>query len=333
MKLSIIVLCWNDLKVIPECLRSIYATTKSPDFEVIVSDNGSSDGSIEFIREHYPQVKVIENKRNLRFAKANNVGIRESRGEYILILNPDTIIHEGALDTMLAFADQHPECGAFGCRVLNADGSYQESARPFVSPRGEWFTALYLRPLGHLGLWFASDTYAGWKGESERRADWVTGCFIFARADVLRQIGGFDEQFFYYYEDMDLCRQIWQAGKPILFTPAAVITHLKGQSTSERLPKLAFALDSQVTRYLYYYKYYGKRGVRRARRIALVNLTLRRAGYGLLQLMKPSQSRKNRLQLLQGLFQWNLRVDPVRLVEKGEEPALDNQPAGRVLER
>jgi GT2 family glycosyltransferase len=333
VKLSIIILCWNDLKVIPDCLRSIYATTKSHDFEVIVSDNGSTDGSLDFIRENFPQVKLIENGRNLRFAKANNVGIRASQGEYILILNPDTIIHEGALETVIAFADAHPECGAFGCRVLNADGSYQESARPFVSPRGEWLTALYLRPLGHLSSRLSSDTYAGWKGNSERRVDWVTGCFIFARAEILRQIGGFDEQFFYYYEDMDLCRQIWKAGRPILYTPAASITHLKGQSTNQRLPPLAFALDSQVTRYLYYYKYYGKRGVRRARRISLVGLTLRRLGYGLLQRISPSSPRKNRLELLRGLFHWNRMVDPVRLVENGEEPELDNKPAGRVLER
>jgi len=92
LRLSIIILCWNDLKVIPDCLRSIYATTRSDAFEIIVSDNGSTDGSIEFIRQNYPQVRVVENGRNLRFAKANNVGIRMSRGEYLLILNPDTII-------------------------------------------------------------------------------------------------------------------------------------------------------------------------------------------------------------------------------------------------
>jgi GT2 family glycosyltransferase len=141
MKLSIIILCWNDLKVIGECLRSIYATTTSTQFEVIVPDNGSTDGSIEFVRNNYPQVQVIENGKNLRFAKANNVGIRASRGEYVLILNPDTIIHEGTLDHMLAFADKHPDAGAFGCKILNADGSYQGCIRPFPSIRSEWIAA------------------------------------------------------------------------------------------------------------------------------------------------------------------------------------------------
>src|SRR5256885_16509344 len=105
MKLSIVIICWNDLRVIRDCLRSIYEGTHSTDFEVIVSDNGSTDGSVEFIRGHFPQVQVIENRANLRFAKANNVGILAGQGEYVLILNPDTIIHDGALDRWMTFAD------------------------------------------------------------------------------------------------------------------------------------------------------------------------------------------------------------------------------------
>ena len=111
MKLSIIILCWNDRKVIADCLESIFAHTHSIEFEVIVSDNGSTDGSIEFIRATYPQVRLIENGRNLRFAKANNVGIRASCGKYVLILNPDTLIHLGTLDKLVSLADQRPDVG------------------------------------------------------------------------------------------------------------------------------------------------------------------------------------------------------------------------------
>ncbi len=333
MKLSIIILCWNDLKVIPSCLRSIYETTLSTEFEVIVSDNGSADGSVEFIRTNYPQVKLIENGRNLRFAKGNNVGIHVAKGEYILILNPDTIIHPGTLDRMTVFADGHPEAGAFACRVLNADASYQTSARPFASLRGELIAGLYLRPLGYLGKWFLADTYVGWRGESERTVDWVMGCFIFARADLLKRLEGFDEQFFYYYEDMDLCRRIWEAGRPIIYTPEVSITHLKGASTTQRMSRLSFALDSQVTRYLYYYKYSGRRGACWARRIALLSLFMRKMGYRLAHALRPREDYCLRLDFLQALSAWTYSLDPVRLVELGEEPGVDGISAARVLER
>ncbi len=333
MKLSVIILCWNDRKVIADCLRSIFVNTQSTEFEVIVSDNGSTDGSVEFIRASYPSVKLIENGRNLRFAKANNVGIRASRGEYILILNPDTIIHEGTLDKIVAFADQHSEAGAFGCRVLNGDGTYQVSARPFASLRGEWIAALYLRILGRLHSCFTADSYPGWNGTTRRKVDWVSGCFILGRGGLLKSLGGFDEQFFYYYEDMDLCRRIWEAGQEILYLPDATITHLGGQSTKGRFPHLAFVLDAQITRYLYYYKYYGRNGVHRARRITLASTRLRRLGFGLKQLMLPSEAGRERLDLLRGVLEWNCLVDPVRLVENGEEPRLRMQLAGRVVER
>jgi hypothetical protein len=151
--------------------------------------------------------------------------------------------------------------------------------------------------------------------------------------DVLRELRGFDEQFFYYYEDMDLCRRIWKLGRPIVYTPEASITHLKGQSTNQRLPSIVFALDRQITRYLYYYKYNGRRGVWHARRIALVSLFLRRAGYLMGNVIRPTEGRRRRLELLRILLHWNYRVDPVRLVENGEEPYLDGAVAGRVLER
>ncbi|MGB6130415.1 MAG: glycosyltransferase family 2 protein [Acidobacteriaceae bacterium] len=333
VKLSIVILCWNDRRVIADCLRSIFETTHSTELEVIVSDNGSTDGSIEFLRSVYPAVRVIENGRNLRFAKGNNVGIEASRGEYILILNPDTIIHNDTLDKIVSYADRHPEAGAFGCRVLNPDGSYQVSGRPAASFRNEWIAALYLRGLGRLHQWFTADSYPGWRGTSERQVDWVSGCFILVRGALLKSLGGFDEQFFYYYEDMDLCRRIGQAGYPILYSPDATITHLGGQSTKTRFPALSFVLDGQVTRYLYYRKYFGNRGLRRARRIALTSAAIRWLGYRVMGAMRPSEALKKRVEHLSALMEWQWRVDPVRLVENGEEPELRMKLTGRVAER
>lgn len=333
MRLSIIILCWNDIKVIGDCLRSIYAGTHSTELEVIVSDNGSTDGSIEHIHAEFPQVQVIENGVNLRFAKGNNVAIQASQGQYVLILNPDTIIHDGALDKMVEYADRHPEGGAFGCRVLYADGSYQGCSRPLPTLRSEWCAALFLGFLAHVSDWFHTSVYVGWKGETERPVGWLAGCFILVRGDLLKRLGGFDAQFFYYYEDTDLCRRIWQSGSSILYTPVATITHLGGQSTISRFNPVTFALDGEITRYLYFYKYDGVKGLRSCRWASLVGLFLRRIAYGMLQLVHPSEANKKRLELLRTLFEWNYRVDPLRLVEHGEEPELATKPAGRVLER
>jgi len=332
MKLSVIILCWNDLKVIGDCLQSIYAGTRSTDFEVIVSDNASTDGSVEFIREKFPKVRLIENGRNLRFAKGNNVGIQASAGEYILILNPDTIIHDGALDQIVDYADKHPEAGALGCRVVNIDGSYQEHVCPLPTIRSEWMAALHLGALASLSNWFNPGVYVGWNGDGERTVGWLAGCFILVRAELLKRLGGFDEQFFYYYEDTDLCHRIWEAGYSVLYTPDISITHLKGHSTKKRFP-LGFELDKYVTRYRYFYKYDARRGAIRCRQVSMAWLLVRRVGFGLVQLFKPSEEKNLRLQLYKVAMEWNWRVDPVRLVENGEEPQLAVPPLGRVLER
>ncbi len=318
--LSIVILCWNDLKVISDCLQSIFAHTHEITFEVIVSDNGSTDESVGFIRKNFPQVHVIENGANLRFAKGNNVGIEASKGEYVLILNPDTIIHDGALDRFVQFAQRHPEAGGFGCKVLNRDGSYQGPARPFPTVWRDWIAALYLRPLGYLSDAFVADKYVRWQGDTEREIDWQSGCCVMVRATLLKQIGGFDERFYYYYEDVDLCHKIWDAGYPILYTPEATITHLVGQSVKSF--RVAFELDKHRNRYRYFYKHFGKKGARRSRLPAVAWLRIRQAGYSCVGLLKGSERLKQQIAMYRVTAEWNERVDPIALVELGVEPEM-----------
>ena len=319
------------MKVIADCLRSIFERTHATEFEVIVSDNGSADGSVEFIRENFPKAQVIENKANLGFARGNNAGIRACKGEYVLILNPDTYLHEGSLDRWIRFADLHPKAGAFGCRVLNPDGSYQQSARPFPTVRGELIAALYLRSLAYISDFFASDMYVGWKGETERTIDWQSGCCVMFRGDLLKQLGGFDEQFFYHYEEVDLCRRVWNAGYSILYTPEASITHLGGQSVS-RFP-VRFELEKCRNRYRYFYKYFGKSGVRRCRQAILVWIRVRQIGYGTKQLLGRSEGLAGRRAMYRTCFAWNKQIDPVRFVESGEEPPVAKElvPSARAV--
>ena len=324
MKLSIVIICWNDLKVIGNCLQSIFDGTECRKFEVIVSDNGSTDGSIDYIRSKHPSVRIVSNGANLGFGKGNNAGIEVCGGEYILSLNPDTIVHPGALDRWLAFADGHPEAGGFGCRVLNPDGSYQNPARPFPSIRREWVAALYLRRLASISEWFISDIYAGWNGETERQIDWQSGCCVLFRGDLLKSLGGFDTAFFYHYEEVDLCRRVWNAGRSIVYTPDATITHLGGQSVG-RFP-IRFALERERNRYRYFHKHFGREGARRSRYAALTWYAIRRAGYGVLNAMRPSEALRNRLTMYRAVMQWTRHLDPIRFVEEGLEPEPIEQP-------
>jgi N-acetylglucosaminyl-diphospho-decaprenol L-rhamnosyltransferase len=317
MKLSIVIICWNDLKVIENCLRSIFESTHQIKFEVIVSDNGSIDGSIELIRTQFPLVQIVENRANLGFAKGNNVGIGLALGQYILILNPDTIVQEHSLDRWIEYADRHPAVGAFGCRVHNPDGTYQRSARPFPTISRYLVSALGLRFLGRLKNLVLSDEYEGWKGDTEREVDWQSGCCVMFRGDMLKGLGGFDEQFFYQFEEVDLCRRVWSAGWRIQFTPTVVITHLGGQSVG-RFP-VRFAVEICRNGHRYFYKHYGYRGAQQYRRVTLAKFRVRQACYGFLNWLQPNDQAKRRLEMYDAAIRWNQHLDPIEFVLHGTE--------------
>lgn len=324
MKLSVIVICWNDLEVLRDCLASLHATTRQTPFELIVTDNGSTDGSIAFVREHYPHATVIENGHNLGFARANNVAVARSNADYQLILNPDTILHDGAIDRWVAFADRHPDAGAFACRVLNRDGTLQKSARPFPTIARYWRTALGLRSLGRFSERLLADEYAGWDGTTERPVDWQYGCAVLIRGPLMHELGGFDERFFFNFEEVDLCKRVWDAGHQIVYCPEAVITHLGGQSTG-RFP-LVFAVEKYRNRYRYFFKHHGAAGARRCRSVSLASLRLRRAYYGIANALRRERPHQDRLEQLRVLVAWNQALDPVRFARDGVEPTAGDTP-------
>jgi N-acetylglucosaminyl-diphospho-decaprenol L-rhamnosyltransferase len=305
VKLSIVIVCWNGVEMIGHCLRSIFEGTHDLEFEVIISDNGSADGSVEFVRHTYPQVRMVENGANLGYAKGNNAGIRHGKGQYILLLNSDTVVHHGALEKLVAFADAHASAGAFGCQVLNADGSHQVSARRFPSLWRDWLDALCVPRL---------------MPDKTHVPTWNSGCCLLFRANVLQRLDGFDEQFFYSYEDVDLCRRMWNGGDSILYTDGATITHLGSQSAN-RSP-VRFELERHRSRYRYFYKHYGPGVLRQCRRIALTRLGVRLLGYSLANLVAPSDTLRLKIRISQVAAAWNRNLDPLRFIESGQEPPL-----------
>lgn len=332
-KLSVVILCWNDDAVIHDAIRTIYENTKALDFEVIVSDNGSAEGCVKGIREAfaYPNLRVIENKSNLGFSRGNNTGIAVARGEYILILNPDTLMHEGSLDKLVHFAEQHPEGGAFGCRAVYPDGTYQPTAMVAPTLTRLWLHALGLHRLGRFSRLLRSRAYYGWHGDTEREVDWQSGCCVMFRATLLKQLGGFDPQFFYHCEEVDLCKRVWEAGYKVLFTPTAEITHIGGQSV--RRARTRSDLETHRSFYKYFYKHYGQRGAGRVRYPMICVLLRRWALARLAALLRPCELNHQVADSLAVQIKWNWKLDPVRFVKYQEEPDFGFAPMGQPVRR
>lgn len=318
MKLSIVIICWNDLKDIGPCLHSVFAETKSLQYEVIVTDNGSTDGSEDYIRENFPQVRLVENKRNLGFGGANNQGFKVAQGDYVLILNPDTIIRDRAIEKLVAYADKHPAAGAVGCRMLNVDGSYQRSAHPVMTVRSLLISALYLRWLGRISDAFLADTYVYWDGTTEREIGFQAGCCLLVRGPLLQQLKGFDERLFFQTEDADLCLRVKKSGASVLFYPDAQVTHIGGANRG-RYP-LPVVLETQRSFYRFFYKHYGEKGINRLRRVLLLRSAIRLTGYSIVSWVKRSEVLENRLKTYRLLLKWHWRIHPLRFIETGEEP-------------
>lgn len=233
MKLSIIIVSWNVKGDLADCIRSIGDNRPCCDYEVIVVDNASSDGSAEMVEERYPEVRLLANEENLGFATGNNVGIGKSRGEYLLLLNPDTIVHSGSLDALVKFMDENADVGVCGPKLLNTDGTTQPSARGFPTLRGvvHCFTIMRAIPIFHrcYNSWMMRD----FAHDKQTDVDQVMGAALMVRRSIFEALGGMDESFFMYYEEVDLCYRIKQSGWRVVFTPKAVITHRGGQSVGQ----------------------------------------------------------------------------------------------------
>lgn len=235
MKLSIVIVSWNVREDLAKCLKSIEETLLPGETEVIVIDNSSSDGTAASVRKSFPDVNLIANKQNRGFAAANNQGIKISQGQYILLLNPDTIVQENSLATLVKFMDENKDVGICGPKLLNKDGTIQPSARSFPTFRGALYRHTAFRFVrlfrGEYKKWLMKD----FNHTTLKDVDQVMGAALMVRRSAMEEAGAMDESFFMYYEEVDLCYRIKQTGQRVVFVPESVITHSGGKS-AEQIP-------------------------------------------------------------------------------------------------
>lgn len=233
MKLSIIIISFNTKELTLDCLKSIYATAVDLNPEVIVIDNASTDSSAPAITTQFPQVKLIKNSRNLGFTKANNQGIKAGRGDYVMLLNSDTIVSPGAIQALIDFMDYHPRVGIAAPQLLNPDGSIQPNGGflPRLSNIIAWM--LFIDDLPFVSPWFWSYQLRYLpKFSRTREMGWLQGAALVLRRQTLEEIGPLDENIFMYAEDVEICYRARKSGWQVMLLPQAQIIHKGFQSGS-----------------------------------------------------------------------------------------------------
>ena len=231
--LSICIVSWNTRELLDACLVSIRTIPDEVTREVIVVDNASGDGTAEMVRADHPEVTLIANADNRGYAAGNNQAIEVARGEMILLLNPDIVVLEGALDTLVRFLEDHAEAAAVAPRLVLPDGSVQASCRSFPTPDVVLYEALGLSRLFPRSRRFGKYRMTWWDYDDERPVDQPMASAFLVRRSVLEEIGLMDEQFPIFFNDVDLCERIWDAGGEVWYTPHASMVHVGGASTGQ----------------------------------------------------------------------------------------------------
>lgn len=257
MDLSIIIVNWNTVDYLKACLRSIETHAPSCQYEVIVVDNASSDGSAEMVEQSFPGVKLIANSVNEYYAEGNNIGIRESRGEFVLLLNPDTKVKSGALDALLAFGREHPDAAAVGCRLVSPDGTIQDSCRGFPDPSGVFFEYMRISRAFPESKVFGRYRMTWFDYKHVAEVDQPMGSCLLLSRKALDEVDMFDKEFPIFFNDVDWCYRAKRLGWKVYFTPDAEVIHHGGAATAQ--VSRAMKRESHRSLWRFYRKHYRKR--------------------------------------------------------------------------
>lgn len=295
--LSIIIVNWNVRELLRHCLHSIDTHRDGLSVEVIVVDSSSTDGSVEMIAAEFPWVHLVPCDENVGFPRGNNIGLKRAGGRNILLLNPDTVVTDKALSLMLDYLAAHPDIGALGPQLLNPDGTVQSSRRRFPTLVTGFLESTWLEGLapGMLRRYYALDL----PDDMTADVDWVTGACILVPRDVYEEVGGLDEGYFMYSEELDWCRRIKETGRRVVYFPPARVIHHVGKSSEQAVT--ARHINFQRAKLRYFRKYHGRTAAASLRVVLLAN------------------------------YAWQLALETVKAV-LGSKPALRRQRARAYLD-
>lgn len=254
MRLSVIIVSWNTRELLRRCLETLKGELSEIESEVFVVDNNSADQSAQMVAAEHPWTRLIANESNRGFAAANNQALVLTKGEHVLLLNPDTEVRPGSLRTLLRFLDEHRHAGVVAPQLLNSDGTIQRSCRQFPTFLGMLYEFLGLSRVFPDEPKFRQYKMLDWNHDDERLVDQPEGACLLIRRQVIDQVGLLDEGFFMLFEEVDWCYRIKQHGWEIWFTPAAKVVHHYGQSIKQVKAKMI--LSSHRGLYRFWQKHY-----------------------------------------------------------------------------
>jgi GT2 family glycosyltransferase len=305
MDLSVIIITHNSSPFIEACLRSITEQMQGLDYELIIVDNASTDETCGMIQRGFPDALLIQSPSNAGFARANNLGLLKARGEFVLLMNPDTLWKRGEVRKAMQFLRDHPETGGLGCRLILEDGSWQKSHGHFPTLSREMKEAFYLPRLFSQSPW-SKGMFIYQEKEGPGEVDWVSATFFLSPREVILDIGGFDERYFMYYEDIDLSARLREKGREIYYYPEIEIIHY------QRMPSV---YDFGESPYLYFDKHFGTPFAQKLRYILLFKTLLRVAVFASLAFLTGKEIFREKLKTNYWTFKYNLFEAP-RVIKK-----------------
>ena len=311
--ITVSIVSYNTCALLRDCLRALTARQREAEatLEVIVADNGSTDGSVEMVRTEFPGVRLVETGGNIGYGRANNMALAGAQGRYYFILNSDTEVEKGALAALRGFLEAHPQAGAVGARLILPSGATQPSCARDPSLAAVFWEQTYLHKLFPTNRIVGGYAMTDWDYNSERQVEQAVGACLFIRREAWEQLGGFDPAYFMYFEDTDLCVRLRRAGWNLWFLPQARVLHRLGASSGGDWRTRARMIASyNQSRCYYYTRYGGRRQGLTLKLLTLLGAGLRLLAWSLLAIGRPG--RREQVLLFQDVWRQTWRMTAKR---------------------